>query len=101
MSDALAGTLTHWHQKLAVAPCRLLSVLVAFFLGGLIMWNPETFAARIGGFNVFNAIAIIWATCAAIIHAVGFMPRRWWFQILFMPAFSWLIALYFAMVWFS
>lgn len=83
------SSLSFWvkrlHQALDNALLRALSLLLALMSAGLVMWDPSDFALAIGGFGPIISIALIWATCAALIFGVGFIPRRWYWQIIFTP----------------
>lgn len=73
------------HQLLDNALFRALSFLLALASAGLVVWNSNLFALAIGGFDLIKAPALIWATCSAMIYGVGFVPRHWYWQVVFTP----------------
>lgn len=79
------------YDRLHIRVLTLLSLALALTCGGLVMWDPQSFADRIGGFSVANGPALVWATCTGMIHGMGFKPRFWLWQLVFFPPFAWLV----------
>ncbi|MGF1756814.1 cyd operon protein YbgE [Photobacterium sagamiensis] len=82
------------HQPLDNALLRALSLLLALVSAGLVIWDPVFFAQAIGGFGPIISPALIWATCTAMIFGVGFIPRRWYWQLFFTPYIAMPILIY-------
>ncbi|WP_428838587.1 cyd operon YbgE family protein [Photobacterium kishitanii] len=53
------------HAPLNVLPLKLLAIVMALTVTGLLMWEPRQFAEDIGGFSAGLAPLMIWATCSA------------------------------------
>ncbi|PSW18695.1 cyd operon protein YbgE [Photobacterium sanctipauli] len=92
------SNLNHWvkrvHQLVDVTLLRLLALVLSLATAGLVIWEPTLFAQAIGGFGPVISPAMIWATCAAMVFGVGFVPRRWYWQVFFTPYLSLPILLY-------
>lgn len=86
------SNLDHWvksaHQWLDFGLLRIASLLMSMASAGLVVWEPTLFAQAIGGFGPIISPALIWATCAAMVFGVGFVPRRWYWQVFFTPYIS-------------
>ncbi len=82
------------HAPLSVLPLKLLAIVMALTITGLLMWEPRQFAEDIGGFSAGLAPLMIWATCSAMIFGMGFVPHRWYFQVFFTPYIALPILLY-------
>nr|WP_202597858.1 MULTISPECIES: cyd operon protein YbgE [unclassified Vibrio] len=80
--------LTKLHQWVDKALFRALSIILGFYHVAMVMWDPEAYAASIGGFNVLVAPLLIWGICSSMVFGVGFKPRSWIWQIFFSPYFS-------------
>lgn len=91
MSNKFTRMLDGLHDRLHIRVLMMLSLLLALTCGGLVMWDPQTFAAKQGGFNIVNGPALIWATCTGIIHGMAFKPRFWLWQLVFFPPLAWLV----------
>ena len=83
----LDGIYDRLHKRVLM----LFSLVLALTCAGLVIWDPQSFADKIGGFHAANAPALIWATCTGFIHGMGFKPRFWLWQIVFFPALAWLV----------
>ena len=66
-------------------PLRALSLLLALVTAGGVLWDPTRFANDAGRLPALQALLLIWATCSAVIHGVGFRPRHTRWQALFSP----------------
>ena len=69
------------------------SLIMAIGVAASVMWDPIQFADAIGGLNLMNAIAIVWATCAGFVHGLGFKAQHWFWQLFFFPPLIWTIFL--------
>ncbi|MDO6705673.1 cyd operon YbgE family protein [Photobacterium sp. 1_MG-2023] len=85
MSNGLDLWVKKSHAWLAWSPLRVLALGMGLVTGGLVMWDPALFAQAIGGFGPVVSPALIWSCCAAMIFGVGFVPHRWYWQLLFTP----------------
>ncbi|MCM0147318.1 cyd operon protein YbgE [Photobacterium galatheae] len=89
MSQTVSNAVDLWvrksHAWLACGPLRLLALVMGLVTAGLVMWDPELFSREIGGFGPVISPALIWSCCTAMIFGVGFVPRRWFWQVLFSP----------------
>ncbi|WP_211091841.1 cyd operon protein YbgE [Vibrio agarilyticus] len=83
-----------WHRPMDKVALRILTLVLGLCHVGLLMWEPQAYAAAIGGFNAFIAPALIWAVCSAMVYGVGFNPKAWYWQLLFSPYISLPILLY-------
>ncbi|KUI99826.1 cyd operon protein YbgE [Vibrio sp. MEBiC08052] len=97
MND-FSALIAQWHRPINHIFYRILLMGVAFYHVALLMWNPQTYAATIGGFNLVVVVLLILAICASMIFGVGFKPRRWFWQILFSPYLAGCILVYFSLV---
>ncbi|WP_028025172.1 cyd operon YbgE family protein [Enterovibrio calviensis] len=79
------------HDRLLQRVLMLFSLVLAVTCAGLVIWDPQSFADKIGGFNLSNSPALIWATCTGFIHGMGFKPRFWLWQLVFFPPFAWIV----------
>lgn len=79
----------HWvkqaHQPLNFSVLRMVGLLMSIVTAALVVWEPTLFAQAIGGFGPVISPALIWATCAAMVYGVGFVPTRWYWQLFFTP----------------
>ncbi|MDD1795353.1 cyd operon protein YbgE [Enterovibrio sp. ZSDZ42] len=82
------------HDRLLQRVLMLFSLVLAVTCAGLVIWDPQSFADKIGGFTLTNAPALIWATCTGFIHGMGFKPRFWLWQLVFFPPFAWIVMIY-------
>lgn len=82
------------HQWLDYSLIRLVALVLSMATAGLVVWDPTYFAQAIGGFGPVISPALIWATCAAMVYGVGFVPLRWYWQVFFTPYFSLPVLLY-------
>jgi len=64
---------------------RALSLLLALVMAGAIFWDPSKFAANTSSLTLWQGGAVIWAVCCAMIHGVGFTPKRWGWRLFFLP----------------
>lgn len=76
------------HQWVDVGPLRLLGLVMSLASAGLVVWDPTLFAQAIGGFGPVISPALIWATCAAMVYGVGFVPKKWFWLVFFTPYLS-------------
>ncbi|MEH6532488.1 MAG: cyd operon protein YbgE [Photobacterium frigidiphilum] len=83
--SSLSVWVTQAHQLLDNTLLRALSFLLALASAGLVVWEPIHFAQAIGGFDLIKSPTLIWATCSAMIYGVGFVPRHWYWQVVFTP----------------
>ncbi|MGF1724090.1 cyd operon protein YbgE [Photobacterium nomapromontoriensis] len=72
---------------------RIIAIVLSMVTAGLVMWDPTHFALAIGGFGPVVSPVLIWATCATMVYGVGFVPQRWYWQVLFTPYLSLLVLL--------
>ena len=79
---------------------RLLLVGVAIFHMAMLMWEPTAYSEQIGGFGGLLAPSLIYSVCTAFIFAVGFVPQKWIWKLLFSPYFSIVILSYFSYLYF-
>ncbi|MGF1707532.1 cyd operon protein YbgE [Enterovibrio baiacu] len=91
MKNKFTTMLDGLHDRLHKRVLMIMSLVLALTCAGLVIWDPQTFADRIGGFSVANAPALIWATCTGIIHGMAFKPRFWFWQLVFFPPFAWAV----------
>ncbi|MGF1699011.1 cyd operon protein YbgE [Photobacterium makurazakiensis] len=82
------------HQWVDFTLLRLLALMMSLATAGLVIWEPTLFAQAIGGFGPVISPALIWASCAAMVFGVGFVPHRWYWQVFFTPYLSLPILLY-------
>lgn len=80
--------LTKWHQPIDNTVFRVLSIVLGFYHVAMVMWDPEVYAASIGGFNALVAPLLIWGICSSMVFGIGFKPRSWIWQVFFSPYFS-------------
>ncbi|UIP26977.1 cyd operon YbgE family protein [Photobacterium sp. TLY01] len=73
------------HAWLAHGTLHVLALMMGLVTAGLVLWDPVSFAKAIGGFGPVVSPALIWSCCTAIIFGVGFVPRRWYWQLFFTP----------------
>lgn len=97
--------LKSWSEQIAVfhritdkAWLQALSLGLGFYHTTMVMWDPSSYAARIGGFNALLAPLMIWAICASMIFGIGFKPRYWLWQVVFSPYISLTILSYLTLV---
>ncbi|TXY08397.1 cyd operon protein YbgE [Vibrio mimicus] len=88
------------HQAIDKALFKALSLLLGFYNAAMVMWDPNSYADRIGGFNAFIAPLMIWAICSSMVFGIGFKPRYWLWQIIFSPYISLAILIYITAVQF-
>ncbi|MBJ6885607.1 cyd operon protein YbgE [Vibrio cholerae] len=86
------------HDITDKALLKALSLLLGFYNAAMVMWDPNSYADRIGGFNAVIAPLMIWAICASMVFGVGFRPRHWVWQIVFSPYLSLPILSYLTLV---
>ena len=84
----LSTQVAKFHSPIDKALFKALSLVLGFYHLFSIMWNPESYADSIGGFNAIVAPLIIWAMCSSMVYGVGFKPRFWVWQLLFSPYIS-------------
>lgn len=84
----LSTQVARLHSPVDKALFKALSLALGFYHLFLIMWDPEAYAASIGGFNAIVSPLIIWAMCSSMIFGIGFKPRYWVWQLLFSPYIS-------------
>ena len=82
------------HAPVDKALLRALSLVLGFYHVAMVMWNPELYAASIGGFNGLISPMLIWAVCSSMVFGLGFKPRNWYWQLLFSPYCSLTILIY-------
>jgi cyd operon protein YbgE len=90
----LAEQVAKLHQPMDKTLLRVLSLILGFMHVSLVMWDPEMYAASIGGFNALIGPMLIWAVCSSMVYGIGFKPRSWMWQLLFSPYISLTILLY-------
>ncbi|MBW1253636.1 MULTISPECIES: cyd operon protein YbgE [Pantoea] len=66
-------------------PFRALSLILALWLAGCLLWNPARFASGSGGILLWQGMLLIWAVCTGVIHGTGFQPRRLRWRAFFTP----------------
>lgn len=66
-------------------PLRALSLILALWLAGCVIWQPSRFAARTSDLAIWQGMLLIWAVCTGVIHGTGFRPQRLRWQALFSP----------------
>ncbi|MFB4340136.1 cyd operon protein YbgE [Pantoea sp. CS_6] len=66
-------------------PLRALSLILALWLGGCLLWDPARYATRPEGILLWQGIVLIWAVCTGVIHGSGFRPRRLRWRAFFAP----------------
>ncbi|CAH0532999.1 hypothetical protein VST7929_00850 [Vibrio stylophorae] len=98
--NAFTNRLDDYHRAISAFPWRIISFIGATVFMALVMWDPVAFAESIGGFNVIRGIGLIWAVCIGMIHAVGFFPQRWYWQLIFSPFIAWPVYLCFTCLYF-
>jgi len=64
---------------------RIGVIVLAFAHVGLFMWEPQSYADRIGGFSPILGVLFVWSLCAAMVYGIGFKPRYWLWQLVFSP----------------
>lgn len=79
---ALIQTLYRLMDK---GPLRALSLILALWLAGCVIWQPSRFAARTSDLAIWHGMLLIWAVCTRVIHGTGFRPQRLRWQALFSP----------------
>ncbi|KLV09106.1 cytochrome bd biosynthesis protein [Photobacterium aquae] len=96
------SNINHWvkriHQWLDFGLLRVLGLVMSLVTACLVVWEPTLFAQSIGGFGPIISPAMIWATCAAMVFGVGFIPHRWYWQLFFTPYLSLPILAYILML---
>lgn len=75
-------------------PLRALSLALALLLAACLFWDPTRFAARTSPLSVWQGLLLIWATCAGVVHGVGFRPRRLRWRCCFAPLPALLVLLW-------
>lgn len=104
----MSNKLTNWsemisrcHQVTDKASLKALSLVLGFYHVAMVMWDPTSYAEKIGGFNALIAPLMIWAMCSSMIFGLGFKPRHWIWQLLFSPYISLTILGYLTLIqWF-
>ncbi|XXN64303.1 cyd operon protein YbgE [Enterobacter ludwigii] len=66
-------------------PLRALSLILALWLAGCVIWQPARFAARTSDLAIGHGMLLIWAVCTGVIHGTGFRPQRLRWQAWFSP----------------
>ncbi|QZY93781.1 cyd operon protein YbgE [Pantoea dispersa] len=79
---SLIQTLYRFMDK---GPLRALSLILALWLAGCVIWQPARFAARTSELAIWHGLLLIWAVCSGVIHGTGFRPQRARWQALFAP----------------
>ncbi|MRS19120.1 cyd operon protein YbgE [Enterobacteriaceae bacterium RIT692] len=74
-------------------PFRALSLILALWLAGCVIWQPSRFAARTSDLAIWHGLLLIWAVCTGVIHGTGFSPQQTRWQALFSPLPALLILL--------
>lgn len=98
MSD-LAAAVAKLHAPIDKALFRALSLVLGFYHVAMVMWDPASYSAAIGGFNAIISPLLIWAICSSVVFGIGFKPRRWYWQLLFSPYFSLAILSYLTLLY--
>jgi cyd operon protein YbgE len=62
--------------------------------------GKKTYSEQIGGFSGLLAPSLIYSVCTAFIFAVGFIPHKWIWKLIFSPYFSIAILGYFSYLYF-
>ncbi|MEH0666359.1 cyd operon protein YbgE [Vibrio scophthalmi] len=83
----LTARVTKWHVPMDKTLFRVLSLVLGFYHVAMVMWDPERYAASIGGFNAVISPLMIWAICSSMVYGIGFKPQKWVWQCLFSPYF--------------
>ncbi|EDP58995.1 cyd operon protein YbgE [Vibrio sp. AND4] len=96
----LADKIAQFHLPMDKTLLRVLALILGGLHVGLVMWDPNAYHLEIGGFNAFIAPALIWAVCSSMVYGVGFKPRKWYWQVLFSPYFSFAILIYLTALYF-
>lgn len=91
VSNKFTQSLDGLYDRLHIRVAILISLILALSCGALVIWDPSIFAQKLGGFNIVNGLALIWATCAGLIHGLSFKPHFWLWQLFFFPPLAWLI----------
>ena len=81
----MKGIIAKLYAVMDKGPLRVLSLILALALAGLIFWDPSRFAAKTSEFEIWQGFLLMWAICAGVIHGVGFRPRRLLWQTFFCP----------------
>ncbi|MGC8423520.1 cyd operon protein YbgE [Mixta calida] len=77
--------LQRFYNLMDKRPLRALSLALALLLAGCLFWDPTRFAARTSPLSIWQGFLLIWATCAGVVHGVGFRPRRLRWRCFFSP----------------
>ncbi|MCP3699197.1 MAG: cytochrome bd biosynthesis protein [Aliivibrio sp.] len=96
----LADKIDSVHSPINNIVVRLLLIAVAVFHMAMLMWEPRMYSEQIGGFSGLLAPSLIYSVCTAFIFAVGFIPHKWIWKLIFSPYFSIAILGYFSYLYF-
>ncbi|KGT88020.1 cyd operon protein YbgE [Enterobacter cancerogenus] len=66
-------------------PLRALSLILALWLAGCVIWQPSRFAARTSDLAIWHGLLMIWAVCTGVIHGTGFRPLQTRWRAVFSP----------------
>ncbi|MCG7495997.1 cyd operon protein YbgE [Vibrio sp. Of7-15] len=86
--SSITGLIEKLHQPLDNIYLRGLSIVLAVWHAGLLMWSPIQYAEAVGGFSGLMGPALVWGVCASFVYGIGFKPRFWLWQVFFSPYFS-------------
>ncbi|MFG0606828.1 cyd operon protein YbgE [Vibrio mimicus] len=95
-----SAKIAFYHQVIDKALFKALSLLLGFYNAVMVMWDPNSYAERIGGFNALIALLMIWGICSSMVFGLSFKPRYWLWQIIFSPYISLPILSYLTIVQF-
>ena len=70
---------------------RLLSLMLAVALVGLILAYPRALADTGRELRQILLPLLMWGLAAGFVHGVGFVPRFWAWRLLFHPFLGWLL----------
>lgn len=80
-------------------PLRALSLIIALWLAGCVIWQPARFAARTSDLALWHGLLMIWAVCAGVVYGSGLRLQRARWQLLLAPLPA-LIVLIIGIFWF-
>lgn len=81
----MSGWLQTTCRLMDKGPLRALTLVLALWLAGCLLWNPARYASGAGGIVLWQGVLLIWAVCTGVIYGVGFRPRRFRWRALFTP----------------
>ena len=81
----MRGIIQTQYRLMDKGPLRALSLILALWLAGCVIWQPARFAARTSDLAIWHGVILIWAVCAGVVYGIGFRPQRTRWQALFAP----------------